>query len=136
MSAPNGLLYLWGLLRLAALGLLSIVLIDGAFDSSGFDPWDRRPDLPEGVFTLLKILVSGVAVWAVWDIVRILKRVPSGSSHFVLWLVVALVHQPIFPLHFEYHTWLWIDLFTLIFMLFEFILSWAVGRSIVNERVP
>ncbi len=120
-------------IRLSALGFLAVVLIDGAFDSYGFDPWDWRTDLPGGVFTLLKILVSGAAAWAVWNVIHTLKRVPSASPHFVAWVAVALIYQPIFPLHFEYRTWLWINLFTFVFVLLESILGWAVGRSMLAK---
>lgn len=107
-------------LRILALLLLAGSLIDAAYiisDLRGWrwDPWDTKPDLPAGYFTLLRLVISVSATWDAWAHSRYARLGVAGSD---LWglvlLVTAMIFQPMIPLHLEYSWWNWIDLTALI----------------------
>lgn len=103
-------------LRLIALLLFAAVLVDGATDWSSFYRewevvfWDSAPDLPSGVFTLLRLTVSMTAAWDGWAYSRYSRIGIAGAAPWmVIMALIGLLYQPVFPLGFGYETWLWLD---------------------------
>ena len=120
--------------KLAALILLAIILIDGAFDQSNFDPWDYRPDISSGVFTLMRIVVAIAAwttAWNYWTLYRI------GFNGAFVWItifgLVGILYQPVIEIHFSYHTWLWIDLFVFLIFFTEHFGTTILGLLILGS---
>lgn len=116
--------------KLVALVFLAVALVDGAFDSRGFDPWDSRADLPGGFFTLLRISVTIAGLYTAWELYRILGR---PTSMAFVYGAIGVLFQPIIPVHFEYETWLWIDLFIFAFIAIELIVSIQIGRAMLKK---
>lgn len=116
-------------LRLVAIAFLAGAVIDGAFDSRGFDPWDYSADLPGGYFTLLRIAVAGAGAYMAWMLYRLLGR---PTTNAFVYGAIAILFQPFVKVSFEYETWQWIDLATLLFFAYEFTGSYLMGRAAVK----
>tara|TARA_R110002110_G_scaffold362560_1_gene572387 strand:+ start:443 stop:832 length:390 start_codon:yes stop_codon:yes gene_type:complete len=123
--------------KLATLVFLGVNLADGVLENDfDFDPWEHSPDLPNGFFTLLRIIVSLTGAYIAWTLFRVFGR---ATSLAVVYGAIAILYQPIILVEFEYRTWLWIDLFVFLFIALESYASFQIGKSILksigNERV-
>ncbi len=121
------------ILSAAAIVVLAINLIDGSFDYRGFNPWDHKPDLPDGFFTILRIIVSLDALFSAHLYYKLHE---TGLSDGIIWSAIfgfiVILFQPMFPVHFEYETWLFIDLAVLIFIASELYFSIWIGRRVLG----
>ncbi len=116
-------------LRLLALILFAFVLVDGATDWSAYRRewelvvWDTDPDLPSGIFTLLRLAVSITAAWDAWAYSRYARIGVTGAAPWlVIMALVGLLYQPVFPLGFGYEIWLWLDAAISILLTFHVVL--------------
>lgn len=118
------------ILKLIAIGFLSISVIDGAFDSRGFDPWDYSADLPSGFFTLLRFAVTIAAAYIVFELSTVLRR-PTTFAFIYGFLVILF--QPFVEIEFQYQTWQTINLLVLFFMVFETMVSIILGQQLLRD---
>ncbi len=122
-------------LRLFMLVLLLVVLIDGATQQGLYNRWNfllwaQRPDLPAGFFDLLRIVLSICLAWDAWTHTRYARLGFVGSTGWTIVFVLLLVlYQPIFPVQLEYHWWLWIDLVALGVLAFH---TWVISRPLLG----
>lgn len=116
--------------KLVALAFLGVALIDGAFDSRGLDPWDSNANLPGGFFTLLRISVTIAGFYTAWELYRMLGR---PTSLAFVYGAIGVLFQPVIPVHFEYETWLWIDLFIFAFIAIELIICIQISRAMLRK---
>ena len=120
------------ILKVAAMLLLAGSLIDGAFDSRGFDPWDYSADLPGGYFTLLRIAVTAAGAVAAWQLYQVFRR---PTSLAIIYGGIAVLFQPFVRVEFDYETWQWIDLAVFVFMVTEVYASFRIGRAILRSGI-
>ena len=71
------------------------------------------PTLPQGYFTLLRYMVCGAAVYAAFR----LKHSALLGGHFIPLLSVAVLFNPLIPVHLTSLIWLIIDLFGAVYFL-------------------
>ena len=64
------------------------------------------PTLPYGFYTLLRLVVCGVAAYAAFK----LKSNPSLSGNFIPLIITAVLFNPLIPVHLTRLIWLVIDL--------------------------
>mgnify|MGYP005990723311 FL=1 len=120
-------------LRIVVLLVLLAILIDGATGWHFYNGlevlfWDEKPDLPAGFFDLLRVVLSISLAWDAWTHTKYARLGFLGSQVWAVVLAMLLiVYQPIFPVQFGYHWWLWIDL-TAFFVLV--VHSWVVSEPL------
>lgn len=122
-------------LRLIMLALLLTILIDGAthlglYNNWKFLLWDKKPDLPSGFFDLLRVVLSLCLAWDAWTHTRYARLGFLGSMGWTVLLALLLVlYQPIFPVQFSYHVWLWVDLIAFSILAVH---TWIVSRPLFD----
>lgn len=103
------------ILNIVAILFLSGSLVDGAFSSIGFNPWDHSADLPSGYFTLLRIAVTAAGASSLWLLYKMRQQ---RSLTAIIYVFIAVLYQPFIRIELGYQAWLWIDLIVLAFMSF------------------
>lgn len=64
------------------------------------------PMWPYGYYTLLRLVVCGVSVYAAYKV----KMHPSLSNHFIPLVIMAVLFNPLIPVYLSRLIWLPIDL--------------------------
>ena len=87
--------------------IIAIILLLLAF----FDGWTS------GYFTLLRIAVTGTTAYSAWLAYEYKKE-------FWIWpfVIIAIMFNPVFPIHLKRDTWLVIDLLVAVFLFFSIFL--------------
>lgn len=72
--------------------------------------------LPYGFFTLLRLIVCASSVYLAWTI-------RDGGKYWVaaVFLVIAILFNPIFPIYLNRETWVVIDIAVTVFFIASFI---------------
>ena len=65
--------------------------------------------MPYGYYQLLRLIVCGVSIWAA------ISTSKTNQTLTVLYVLVALLYNPIFIIHFDRSTWAIINVLTVLF---------------------